>query len=307
MERTLRSWILSGVGSVLVAIAAVAAFTFVWSARGVTNETRDFVSFAAFVVFVVAFNEGVHCFHQCGQSRREKAPRVAGRHHGPISTLCIGALLTACGAASAAAQQTIFNLPNADVLDRGKTYLETDVLWRPSDPSFGVFTVRVVYGLGGHVEAGVNFGGFQTPGRSTPIATPNVKWQPVQSGPWTVTAGVFGLFYLRGATDGDPAALGYGHVAVKLPTGTRLTAGGYWASSGYAAADVQKGALAGLEQPVGGGFTVAADWFGGKNGLGYFSPGLIWSSGPWTLYGAWSLKNDDSRGNAALFEAGFTF
>ena len=211
------------------------------------------------------------------------------------------------GAASGAAQQTIFNVPSADVLPDGKAYVEGDVLGRPSDPSYATFTARGVYGIGGQVEAGVNFGGFRTPGRSVPVATPNVKWQPVASGPWTVTAGAFGLFYLRGSTDGDPSALGYAHVAAKLETGTRLTAGGYWASSGYAAPDSQKGAVAAVEQTLGAGFTIAADWFSGKNGLGYFSPGLIWSSGSWTLYGAWTLKNGDSKSNAALFEAGVTF
>jgi hypothetical protein len=164
-----------------------------------------------------------------------------------------------------------------------------------------------VYGFGGHVEAGVNFGGFQASGRSVPVATPNIKWQPVSADGWTLTAGAFGLFFLRGSSDGSPAALAYAHVAKKLATGTRLTGGFYWASSGYAAPSVQAGAIAAIEQSVGAGFSLAADWFTGTNSIGYFSPGLIWSSGPWTLYGAWTFKNSDSRGNAALFEAGITF
>jgi hypothetical protein len=228
-------------------------------------------------------------------------------HPSPWLAIAAAIFATISSAASSAAQQTIFNVPSADVLPDGKAYAEIDALGRPTDPAYAAFTARGVYGIGGRVEAGVNFGGFRTPGGSVPVATPNLKWQAVASGPWTVTAGAFGLFYLRGSADGDSAALGYAHVAAKLETGTRLTAGGYWASSGYAAPDVQKGAIAAVEQTLGGGFTIAADWFGGKNGLGYFSPGLIWSSGSWTLYGAWTLKNGDSRSNAALFEAGVTF
>ena len=75
----------------------------------------------------------------------------------------------------ASAQQTIFNVPTADVLENGKLYLETDWLWRPGDPAFASGSpIRGVYGLGGCVEAGVNFSGIVTPGRSDPVAVPNV-------------------------------------------------------------------------------------------------------------------------------------
>ena len=217
------------------------------------------------------------------------------------------AAMLGVAASAAAAQQTIFNVPSADVLERGKTYLEVDALGRPEAPRFGLFTARGVYGLGGRVEAGINVGGFAVPGRSAPVATPNVKWQPFASDRITVTTGAVGLFFLRGARDGTPAALGYVHLAGKVGAGTRLTVGGYWASSGYAAPDVQKGALAAIEQKVLEHWTLAADWFSGTNGLGYFSPGVVATTGPWALYVAYSFKNGDSKGNAALVEIGITF
>src|SRR5438477_10814505 len=80
-------------------------------------------------------------------------------------------LLVGAAAAPTAAQQTIFNLPSADVLEKGKTYLEEDDLWRPQEPRFAVFTVRGVYGFGSRIEGGVNLGGFASPGRSVPTAT----------------------------------------------------------------------------------------------------------------------------------------
>ena len=51
-------------------------------------------------------------------------------------------LVIGATAAPARAQQTIFNVPSADVLDKGKFYLETDALWRPQEPNFAVFTAR---------------------------------------------------------------------------------------------------------------------------------------------------------------------
>lgn len=206
----------------------------------------------------------------------------------------------------ARAQQTIFNVPSADVLDSGKLYLEEDSLWRPSGPNFAVFTGRGVYGLGSHAEAGVNVGGFTTPGRSVPTATLAVKWQAYQSGPFAVTTGAFGLFFLRGSEDGTPGFQGYAHASYRLPTQTRLTAGGWFASSGYAAADPTHGALFGLEQPITPNLALIADMYSGKSGLGYMTYGIEPTFGQWDLYAGYSVKNGNSKGNAILFEIGFT-
>ncbi len=170
----------------------------------------------------------------------------ATRRHVRTAKLVAAGAFAAALAAPALAQQTIFNVPSADVLDKGKTYLEADALWRPQDPSFGFFTMRGVYGFGSNIEAGANFGGFASTGRSVPFVTVNVKWQPWHNDKLAFTTGGFGLFYLRGSEDGNAAALWYGEASYKLTSTTRLTAGGYWATSGYAATDPQAGAVVGL-------------------------------------------------------------
>lgn len=232
--------------------------------------------------------------------------RVFDHRHPPF-LLIITAVISALAAAStAAAQQTIFNVPTADVLDKGKLYLETDWLWRPSDPAFASGSIlRGVYGLGGNLEAGVNFAGIVRPGRSTPVAVPNVKWQPLKTEAFSLTTGVFGQFFLRGARDGTPSVMGYAHAAVKLPIGTRLTAGAWWASSGFAGPGVEKGGLFGLEQPITPNVTLAADWYTGHNGLGFASPGVIVTAGCWVLYISYSFKNGNSKGSGILLEFGF--
>ena len=208
-------------------------------------------------------------------------------------------------ASSAQGQQTIFNVPSADVLDKGKVYLEEDNLWRPQDPHFAVFTMRGVYGAGANLEAGVNIGGFVTPGRSVPTALVAVKWQPVKVGGFAVTAGAHGLFFLRGSTDGDPAGHFYAHASYALPTNTRITAGGWVATAGYAAPEDTRGGLFALEQKVNDHLNVNADWFTGKNGLGYFTPGIASAWGSWTVYAGYSFKNGNSKGNGMLLELGF--
>jgi hypothetical protein len=66
-------------------------------------------------------------------------------------------LVLFCGALSQAnAQQTIFNVPSTDVLDKGKVYAELDASLKPTDgavvPKFSSFVPRVVIGAGGRVE-----------------------------------------------------------------------------------------------------------------------------------------------------------
>jgi hypothetical protein len=217
------------------------------------------------------------------------------------------ALLLILAAASARGQQTIFNVPSADVLDQGKVYLEEDNLWRPQNPDFAVFTVRGVYGFGGHVEAGVNVGGFVTPGRSTPNAVAAVKWQPLKEGNFALTVGAHGLFFLRGAADGEPSGFFYGHASYAFPTNTRITAGGWVTTAGFAAPDSREGALVGLEQKIANHLNLIADWYSGKNGIGYFTPGISSTWGGLTFYAGYSIKNDDSKGNAALIELGYAF
>jgi hypothetical protein len=234
-----------------------------------------------------------------------------GRHRGTKRRgLCaaermVGLALIGCAfGASAWAQQTLFNVPSADVLGAGKFYLEEDNLWRPGRPEDTYFTARAVAGLGSNVEGGVNIGGLVAKGRSVPTATLALKWQPLQTGPWSVTAGAFGLVYLRGRADGSPSGQAYAHAAWTPIEGTRVTAGVWYATSGYADIGVAKGLLAGFEQHLSPNLVFQADWYSGRNGLGYFTPGFAWTIGQWVVYAGYSVKNGDPHENAALVELG---
>src|SRR5262249_61902992 len=63
------------------------------------------------------------------------------------------------------AQETIFNVPSADVLEAGKGYLEIDQYFRPWETDSGraaFFFLRGVVGVGLQVGFGVNTGPFDT-------------------------------------------------------------------------------------------------------------------------------------------------
>ena len=74
------------------------------------------------------------------------------------------ALLFFVTAQTALAQSTIFNIPSTDTVDKGKAYAEFDFLPQAPGPDSGSRTVlynpRLVVGLPGNAEAGVNFPTF---------------------------------------------------------------------------------------------------------------------------------------------------
>src|SRR4030095_2720712 len=153
------------------AVLAVAALLGLGAlaARGRAEETL--LAFAAFVAFGGCRSRAGSLFH-CDEILFERRKRRR-----PALKLLVIGTLAALLASHARAQQTIFNVPSADVLDPGKVSLATDELFRPTAPKFSSTTIRGVVGVFPHVEAGVNFGGFVSPGSILPTATVAVKSQ----------------------------------------------------------------------------------------------------------------------------------
>jgi hypothetical protein len=231
------------------------------------------------------------------------------RHSRPGMLLVLGMALASAQAAKMSAQQTLFNVPSADVLQPGKLYTEVDELFRPTEPRFSSTTWRGVVGVFPRGEAGINIGGLTSPGPATPTGTVAVKLQPLRAGGFALTAGGYGLFFLD-ASDGDPSGLGFGFASYRVPgLGTRIEFGGWYSSAGYALPRSAGGALASFEQPLPciEGLTLAADWWSGESSIGYLSSGLIYTLGPWSAYASYAIKNGDSAGDGGLIELGYAF
>src|SRR3954451_23684125 len=99
-----------------------------------------------------------------------KVPQVFGSNS-PLKFVSFASLLVLLSAVSSVAQETVFNVPSGDVLDRAKVYTEFDFSYRP-DNAFKTYTPRVVVGLGKRFEAGVNINGIASPGPSSTTVTP---------------------------------------------------------------------------------------------------------------------------------------
>ncbi|MBK9526800.1 MAG: hypothetical protein IPO41_00355 [Acidobacteria bacterium] len=218
-------------------------------------------------------------------------------------------------AISTCAQQTIFNVPTTDVLDRGKVYVELDAAFKLDDRAsfnrFSSFVPRVVVGVGGNVEVGLNVTGNVQPGADSTTIVPTVKWKFYQSDKKD-TALIAGTNFYLPVRNRSYRAGSYSYLAVsKTINKTRLTGGGYIATKNvFASNAVRGGGQFGIEQTMNSKLTFAADWITGKHASGYFTPGVIYKPHPKvTSYFSYSIGNTRVRdGNHYfLFELGYNF
>jgi hypothetical protein len=194
-------------------------------------------------------------------------------------------------AQSASAQSTIFNIPSTDTVDKGKGYFEFDSLPQAPTPGAGSIVVsnpRFLTGLPHDVEVGVNFPIYHVSDVSPSnfaYAQPNVKWKFAKNDDQglAAAAGVVANIPMNN-TDGQLSwAYVYANFSKKVKSGNygpRFTIGPYGVIAkeddpvkvGFVG--TRGGVLAGYEQPLSGKISFVADWFSGKNTIGYFTPGI---------------------------------
>lgn len=225
-------------------------------------------------------------------------------------------ILIAAIGLKAQAQQTVFNVPTTDVLDKGKVYFELDLSAKPNDSTalnkFSSFVPRLVVGVGGKVEVGVNILGNVQPGPDSTTVAPTVKWKVYEGGDngWAMVLGDNLYFPVRnkGYNAGTYA---YTTIQKTFNKSTRVGFGGYFFSKNVVAANANRaGGQFTIEQPLNKKVTLAADWITGKHGAGYFTPGVVFKVGSKvTGYASYSIGNQNAaRGNHYfLLELGYNF
>jgi hypothetical protein len=212
--------------------------------------------------------------------------------------------------AQSRAQETVFNVPSGDVLDRGKVYCELDFTYRPNDGTKG-YTPRVVIGAGHGLEIGLNVNGIVTPDVLETTLSATIKWKTYDGGGdgWAFFFGddLFLPVQNRGYNAGNYI---YAEFTKTWKTKTRATFGGYHFTRDVVAPTQRAGGQFAIEQPLGDHLTLAADWYTGTHALGYITPGIILkATSKLALYGSYQIGNSGvSSGNhQLLMELGWSF
>lgn len=234
------------------------------------------------------------------------------------------ALLFVVTAQTAMAQSTIFNIPTTDTVSKGKGYFEFDFLAQA--PGTGttrtyIYNPRLVVGLGNKAEAGVNFvtphtSGGTYCGTATTCSyfQPNfkLKYYNNDDAGVALAAGIVWNTPLNQREGQDSWGYIYTNLSKKVKSGNygpRFTAGPYGilganqdplAGPTSFLSQPRAGAILGYEQPIHPKASIVADWFSGKNGVGYFTPGVsITLPGSGLLNVGYSVGNDSWKDSNA--------
>lgn len=227
-------------------------------------------------------------------------------HSKIVRPTLLGAVLL-LSLSSAAAQSTIFNIPSSDVQAPRKVYFEADFITHFAsykDGGYQTYGPRVVVGLPGNTEVGVNIFSTRTsPGEPVELQ-PNFKWQFYNNEKrgLAVSAGVLISIPVTKRRDGKTTGMLYlvGSKSFPGTYGPKVTFGGYRLVGKFDDGTDKTGVLAGYEQPVTKRFSFVADWFSGNNDVGYVTAGTgITLSPKQSLYAGYSFGNQ-GRGNNSL-------
>lgn len=329
----------AGVAGLLGGLLSIVLGVLVWAVVGLiapSGAVGSFLDAAGTVLFVLPLPLlalGAHCLDLLekkppalplpAESRRAAPRRVLQLHRtvrrsrhtlNLILPLSAAALLIALPL-TARAQQTIFNVPTTDVLARGKVYAELDASFKLDEGEsvgrFSSFVPRVVVGIGGRTEVGLNVNGNIQPGADTTTLVPTAKLKLYDGGDngWAFVVGDNLFIPVRNR---QYDAGNYAYAAVSKAAGkTRLTAGGYHYTPGVVAPDAQRaGGQFGCEQTLNPRLTLAADWVTGRHAGGYFTPGASFKPHPQvTGYAGYSIGNGGAANGNHFFllEVGFNF
>ena len=218
-------------------------------------------------------------------------------------------LLVISLAAPIAAQQTVLNVPSADVLARGKAYFELDSTVHAS-PYSSTWTPRLVIGVGHRIEVGVNVSGLQDPGNSSPVISPVIKWNLKQwPHEWSLLVGD-NLFFPTHNRKYHGGNYAYIEVAKVFRPGTRATFGVYHFTPHVVASAQRVGGQFAVEHPLHRRVTLVADWYTGDHASGYLSAGALFKvTKRLSLYPAYMIGNHrvDQGNHQFEFELGWNF
>lgn len=202
------------------------------------------------------------------------------------------------------AVQTVFNVPSADVTEKGHVFVQQEAQFRGwGDDAFFNGTSFADYGIGHNTDVGVTLFNVAAPsthnitlgaGFKSAIPIPGLK-EKFPEREFKLTVGSMVLSSLQGDGVGNWT---YAHLSGRVPKiKTRLTAGISYGTRQVFGVD-HTCFIAAVEQPVTKKFTILGDWFSGDE---HFS-GFLIVGGSYalpknsTLYAGYQIPNSPQNG-----------
>jgi len=226
-----------------------------------------------------------------------------------LRSILLATIIFLLAYASAFAQSTVMNVPSTDIVAPRKVYGEMDFLtnyaWQRQG-SFQTYEPRVVVGIPGKLEVGVNVAYTHVAHEPLPIEVqPNVKWQFYRNESSRTAAAVGCIAYVpivhRAGSDTLGQCYVVGSKKLSGNVGPRFTGGAYALIGAAADERTRFGGIVGYEQQIVRRVSFIADWFSGDNRLGYVSPGVsIVTTKTTALTTGYAIANH-GRGKNALF------
>ncbi len=214
-------------------------------------------------------------------------------------------LLITTAAPAVTAQTTIFDKPSTDIEAPGKVYLEADFITHFgsfADGGYQTYGPRVVVGLPGNMEIGVNAFYTRASGAQPLDLQPNFKWQfyADESRGLAAAAGVLFSIPVTHRRSGVTTAMLYAVASKTLGSdGPTFTGGGYTLAGRLEDGVTRNGVMLGFSQPITSKLEFLADWASGNNDYGYgtVATGLTLSKN--SFYAGYNFGNH-GRGNNSL-------
>jgi hypothetical protein len=185
-------------------------------------------------------------------------------------------LIAGCGQ-TALAQQTIFNVPSADVTPKGRLFLQHESQFRTWKPGrFLINTEYAAVGIGHNTEVDLTFFNISSPASQNismavgfksaiPLLDKRFPQEEIK-----LTVGSALPISLQGNGVGNWT---YSHVSLRLPKlRTRLSGGVSYGTKQIFGRQVVS-AIAGVEQPLTKRVSLIADWYSGTHDLGLLITG----------------------------------
>jgi hypothetical protein len=157
MQRVPIQWELLGAVSCFIAAVVFLAFGFVLTTRLLLDEHVHPLLHGIGIILLITGIPLIILGGHCMDLREKKLQKNKALH------IVVAALLLLGATSAAHAQQTIFNVPTTDVLDKGKVYVELDASLKPAEDAevkkFSSFVPRVVIGYAAYSIGNQNVSG----------------------------------------------------------------------------------------------------------------------------------------------------